>query len=166
MMEAKLKVPLMQLTFLYQVRQIVYVAFLWRVDTNRIIGGGNCVSADKPCQNQIELLMGASFIQWILVCIHPRQYCRCLDKTCGFRERNWHEWYSILTWTWWKVCVNYFSGVDHGTLDQGASLLRSNRLSSAMDSQSRNKGITCCYCYCYSFYSVFYVILFYFLSVI
>ena len=40
------------------------------------------------------------------------------------------------------VCVNYFSGVDHGTsLDQGASLLTSNRLSSAMDSQSRIEGI-------------------------
>jgi len=36
--------------------------------------------------------------------------------------------------------VNYFSRVDHGTsLDQGASLLTSNRLSSAMDSQSRIK---------------------------
>ena len=37
--------------------------------------------------------------------------------------------------------MNYFSGVDHGTsLDQGASLLTSNCLSSAMDSQSRIKG--------------------------
>ena len=44
--------------------------------------------------------------------------------------------------------MNYFSGVDHGTLDQGASLLTGNRLSSAMDSQSRIKGITCC---CYFF---------------
>jgi len=35
--------------------------------------------------------------------------------------------------------VNYFSGVDHGTLDQGASLLTSNHLSFAMDSQSRIK---------------------------
>ena len=58
--------------------------------------------------------------------------------------------------------MNYFSGVDHGTLDQGASLLTSNRLSSAMDSQSRVKGITCC---CY-FFVVFYFILFCFLSVI
>ena len=58
-----------------------------------------------------------------------------------------------------EVCVNYFSGVDHGTLDQGASLLTTNRLSSVMDSQSRIKGITCCCCY-------FFVILFYFLSVI
>ncbi|XP_015754479.1 PREDICTED: uncharacterized protein LOC107334095 isoform X2 [Acropora digitifera] len=32
-------------------------------------------------------------------------------------------------------------GVDHGTLDQGASLLTSNLLSSAMDSQSRIKGV-------------------------
>ena len=55
--------------------------------------------------------------------------------------------------------MNYFSGVDHGTLDQGACLLTSNCLSSAMDSQSRIKGITCCCCY-------FFVILFYFLSVI
>ena len=39
------------------------------------------------------------------------------------------------------MCFNYFSGVDHGTLDQGASLLTSNRLSSAMDSLSRVKGI-------------------------
>ena len=37
--------------------------------------------------------------------------------------------------------MNYFSGVDHGTLDQGASLLTSNPLSSAMDSQSRIKGV-------------------------
>ena len=56
--------------------------------------------------------------------------------------------------------MNYFSGVDHGTLDQGACLLTSNYcLSSAMDSQSRIKGITCCCCY-------FFVILFYFLLVI
>ena len=48
--------------------------------------------------------------------------------------------------------MNYFSGVDHGTLDQGASLLTSNRLSPAMDSQSRIKGITCC---CYFFCSIF-----------
>ena len=48
--------------------------------------------------------------------------------------------------------MNYFSGVDHGTLDQGASLLTSNRLSSAMDSPSRIKGITCC---CYFFCSIF-----------
>ena len=53
------------------------------------------------------------------------------------------------------MCVNYFSGVDHGTLDQGASSLKSNRLSSAMDSQSRIKGLTCCYCY--FFCSIFYV---------
>ena len=39
------------------------------------------------------------------------------------------------------MCFNYFSGLDHGTLDQGASLLTSNRLSSAMDSLSRVKGI-------------------------
>ena len=37
--------------------------------------------------------------------------------------------------------MNYFSGVDHGTLDQGASSLTSNPLSSAMDSQSRIKGV-------------------------
>ena len=43
--------------------------------------------------------------------------------------------------------MNYFSGVDPGTSDQGASLLTSNRLSFAVDSQSRIKGITCCYCY-------------------
>ena len=52
--------------------------------------------------------------------------------------------------------MNYFSGVDHGTLDQGASLLTSNRLSSAMDSQSRIKGITCCCCCCY-FFGVFFI---------
>ena len=51
--------------------------------------------------------------------------------------------------------MNYFSGVDHGTLDQGASLLTSNRLSSAMDLQSRIKGITCCYCY--FFFVVFFI---------
>jgi len=50
--------------------------------------------------------------------------------------------------------VNYFSGVDHhGTSDQGALLLTSNRLSSAMDSQSRIKVITC---YCY-FFVVFFI---------
>ena len=38
--------------------------------------------------------------------------------------------------------MNYFSGVDHVSLDQGASLLTSNRLSFTMDSQSRIKGIT------------------------
>ena len=61
---------------------------------DRIIGGGNRGPADKPYQNQIELLMGASFIQWILLCIHPRMYW-CLNKTCGFKERNLHELYSI-----------------------------------------------------------------------
>ena len=63
--------------------------------------------------------------------------------------------------------MNYFSGVDHGTLDQGASLLTSNPFSSAMDSQSRIKGITCCYCY---FFVVFFMacsfILFYLLSLL
>ena len=52
------------------------------------------------------------------------------------------------------MCVNYFSGVDRGTLDQGASLLTSNRLSSVMDSQSRNKGIPCC---CFYFFAVFFM---------
>ena len=55
--------------------------------------------------------------------------------------------------------MNYFSGVDHGTLDQGASLLTSICLSSVLDSQFRIKGITCCCCY-------FVVILFYILLVI
>ena len=41
------------------------------------------------------------------------------------------------------MCANYLSGADHGTLEQGASLMTSNRLSSAMASQSRIKGITC-----------------------
>ena len=62
------------------------------------------------------------------------------------------------------MCVNYFSGVDHGTLDQGASLLTSNRLSSAVDSKSRIKGnlLLLLLFFC----SIFYVILFYFLLVI
>ena len=62
--------------------------------------------------------------------------------------------------------MNYFSGVDHGTLDQDASLLTSNCLSSAMNSQSRIKGITCCCCCCYfflvfimEFYFIFYGLL-------
>ena len=38
------------------------------------------------------------------------------------------------------MCVHYFSGVDHGTSDQGASLLTSNHLASAMGSQTRRKG--------------------------
>ena len=50
--------------------------------------------------------------------------------------------------------MNYFSGVDRGTLEQGASLLTSNCLSSAVDSQSRIKAITCCCC-CYFFASMF-----------
>ena len=54
--------------------------------------------------------------------------------------------------------MNSFSGVDHGTLDQGVSLSTSNRLSSAMDSQSRIKGITCCCCCCY-FFVIFYRLL-------
>ena len=49
------------------------------------------------------------------------------------------------------------------SLDQGASLLTSNCLSSATDLQCRIKGITCC---CYFFCSIFYVILLYFLLVI
>ena len=32
-----------------------------RYSTNRIVGGGNRGAADKPYQNQIEFLMGASF---------------------------------------------------------------------------------------------------------
>ena len=57
--------------------------------------------------------------------------------------------------------MNYFSGVDHGTLDQGASLLKSNRLYSAMASQSKVKGITCCSCdfFCSIFLCNFYFIL-------
>ena len=50
--------------------------------------------------------------------------------------------------------MNYFSGVDHSILDQGASLLTRNRLSFAMDSQFRIKGIACC---CYFFCSIFFV---------
>ena len=57
--------------------------------------------------------------------------------------------------------MNYFSGVDPGTSHQGASLLTSNRLSFAVDSQSRIKGITCCYCY--FFVVFFYVVFFYFI---
>ena len=53
--------------------------------------------------------------------------------------------------------MNYFSGVDHGTSDRGASLLARNGLSSAVDSQSRIKGVTCCRC-CYFFRVFFYVI--------
>ena len=65
------------------------------------------------------------------------------------------------------MCVNYLSGVDHGTSDQSASLLRSNNycLSSAMGSNTGFKGITCCCC-CLFFVAFFFVILFYFLSVI
>ena len=63
--------------------------------------------------------------------------------------------------------MNYFSGVDHGTSDQGASLLTGNPLSSAMDSQSRIKGVYyCCCCCCYFFVVFCNVILFYFLLVI
>ena len=62
--------------------------------------------------------------------------------------------------------MNYFSVVDHGTLDQGASLLTSNRLSSAVDSQSRIKGITCCYCYFFCGIFLCSFILFYLLSFI
>ena len=43
-----------------------------------------------------------------------------------------------------SVCADYLSGVDHCTLDQGASLLTSNHLSSAMGSHTGVKGITCC----------------------
>ena len=39
-----------------------------------------------------------------------------------------------------------FSGVDHGTSDQGASLLTSNRLASAMGSQFRRKGTYILFC--------------------
>ena len=44
------------------------------------------------------------------------------------------------------VCVNYLSGVDHGTTDQGASLLTSNPLTSAVGLHTRNRGITCSCC--------------------
>ena len=64
--------------------------------------------------------------------------------------------------------MNYFSGVDHDTLDQSASLLTSDYcLSSAMDSQSKVKGITCCYCYFFvAFFMTCSFILFYLLSLI
>ena len=63
--------------------------------------------------------------------------------------------------------MNYFSGVDHGTSDQGASLLTSNPLSSAMDSQSRIKGVYKLLLLLLFFCSIFlYVILLYFLLVI
>ena len=61
---------------------MVYVKFLQRVDTNRIIGGGNREPADKPCQNQIDLLTGALFIQWIVLFI-PRFKYWCLNKKKG-----------------------------------------------------------------------------------
>ena len=56
--------------------------------------------------------------------------------------------------------MNYFSGVDHGTFDQGASLLTSNRLSSAMDSQSKVKGRTCCCCYFFVVFSIIIILFF------
>ena len=57
--------------------------------------------------------------------------------------------------------MNYFSGVDHGTSDRGASLLARNHLSSAMDSQSKVKGITCCYCYFFcNFYRLFVAVIY------
>ena len=61
------------------------------------------------------------------------------------------------------MCVNYLSGVDHGTSDQGSSLLTSNRLSSALGSHTGITGITCC-CLFVFFVAFFYV--FYFLLVI
>ncbi|XP_015749790.1 PREDICTED: D-inositol 3-phosphate glycosyltransferase-like [Acropora digitifera] len=52
------------------------------------------------------------------------------------------------TYQWEEQCnklvekmSEMIKGVDHGTLDQGASLLTSNRLSSAMDSQSKVKDL-------------------------
>ena len=69
---------------------------LTTADTKRIVGGRNCGPADKPCQNQIEFLMGASFIQWILLCIDPLMYW-CLNKTGGFKESYLHELHSFLT---------------------------------------------------------------------
>ena len=54
--------------------------------------------------------------------------------------------------------MNYFSGVDHGTSDRGASLLARNHLSSAMDSQSKVKGITCCYSYFFCNFFISYLL--------
>ena len=42
------------------------------------------------------------------------------------------------------MCVNYLSGVDHSTSDEGALLLTSNRLPSAVGSHTGIRGITCC----------------------
>ena len=55
------------------------------------------------------------------------------------------------------MCINSLPGVDHGTSDQGASLLTSKRLASAMGSQSRRKGTNIFFC---SFFNVILVIYF------
>ena len=59
---------------------VVYTTFLQRVDSSSIVGlKGNHIPADMPWQNQIDLLTGASFIQWVVLCTHPFNYL-CLNK--------------------------------------------------------------------------------------
>ena len=66
--------------------------------------------ADMPCQNQIDLLTGASFIQWVVLCTDPFNYLCLNKKKTGLKEKKPYD-----------LCI-------HGTLDQGALLLKSNHL--------------------------------------
>ena len=60
---------------------VVYTTFVQRVDSSSIVARGNHIPADMPCQNQIDLLSGASFIQWVVLCTHPFNYCVWIKKT-------------------------------------------------------------------------------------
>ena len=85
----------MQLTFMYtQVPSIVYTTFLQRVDSSSIVGRGNRIRADMLCQNQIDLLTGASFIQWAVVCTHPFLF---LNKKTALKEKKPYD----LLYSWY-----------------------------------------------------------------
>ena len=87
----------MQLTFIHtQVPKIVYTTFLQRVDNSSIVGRGNHIPADIPCQNEIDLLTRASFIHWVVLCTQPFNYL-CLNEKTALKEKKprglLYSWY-------------------------------------------------------------------------
>ena len=112
--------------------------------------------ADIPCQNQIHLLTGASFIQWVVLCTHPFNYL-CLNKKTALKEKKPYD--LLYSWYLRSRCFIFEKqsfglspsqrcfGMSRNAPFPFSEALRDvpkegdYHLASAMDSQSRTKGI-------------------------
>ena len=129
-----------------------------RYGSSSIVGRGNHIPADMPCQNQIDLLTGASFIQWVVLCTHPFNYL-CLNKKIDLKEKKPYDF--LYSWYLRSRCFitekqsfglsslqSSFGISRNAPLPFGEALVDipkagcggDHHLASAMDSQSRTKG--------------------------